>query len=393
MPAGYLITVLLLATGTVCALWPSGSTVTEPAGRRHVPWRVPVFLIGMSFNEAPVFPLLVAVSASALAVGEGRLSGPAGAAGLAGMFFVAVGLLLAAAQSARNRTALSSTLEQRLPGFFRSAGPWRRARRGYRVVLAGFFLPLQRRRRDVRRISNVHYGPDGRHTLDLYLPRRQPATRGVFIHFHGGRFASGGKNRESLYLLYRLAARGWACVSANYRLAPAARFPDYVLDAKRVVAWARREGPAHDAGGGPVIVAGNSAGAFLAAFCALTPNHSNLQPGFEAADTSVDAAVCQYGYYGRVLEATPWSTPEAHITPEAPPFFILHGDRDSIVPVRHGGNFARALERVSDRPVVWCRLPGAQHAFDYFASICSRLAAGAIEDFASWVRGQYRPDS
>ena len=139
----------------------------------------------------------------------------------------------------------------------------------------------------------------------------------MLVHLHGGHFVSGAKNRESLPLLYRLASRGWVCISANYRLQPQVAFPDYVIDVKRVLAWVRQRGPAYGADPAAVFVAGNSAGGYLAAFAALTQNQPALQPGFADADTSVAAAIGLYGYYGRTESGLPESSPEAHLHAES----------------------------------------------------------------------------
>jgi hypothetical protein len=67
--------------------------------------------------------------------------------------------------------------------------------------------------------------------------------------------------------------------------------PDYLIDVKKVIAWAREHAREH--GGDPalVFVAGSSSGAQLAALAAFTPNDPAYQPGFERADTSVSAAI------------------------------------------------------------------------------------------------------
>ena len=87
------------------------------------------------------------------------------------------------------------------------------------------------------------------------------------------------------------------CVSANYRLRPA-RFPDQVVDAKRVIAWLRSEGRAHGADPSVVLVVGGSAGGHVAMMCALTGNDPRFQPGFEDLDTRIAGAIALYGYYG-----------------------------------------------------------------------------------------------
>ena len=108
-----------------------------------------------------------------------------------------------------------------------------------------------------------------------------PIRRAVptLIHLHGGAFVSGRKNSEARPLIYRLASQGWLCISANYRLSPAATFPDHLIDVKKVIAWVREHGHEYGADPAVVFVAGSSAGAHLAALAALTPNDPAFQPG------------------------------------------------------------------------------------------------------------------
>jgi acetyl esterase/lipase len=209
------------------------------------------------------------------------------------------------------------------------------------------------------------------------------------VYFHGGTFRSGGKHREARPLLYRLASQGWVCVSANYRLSPAVGFPDHHIDAKKVIAWVRDHGPEYGADPAVMFVAGSSAGGHLAAMAALTPNDPAFQPGFEHADTSVTAAVCLYGYYGS-LDTSRWppSSPEAYVRTDAPPFFVAHGDRDTVVLVEDARRFVGRLQGASSNPVVYAELPGAQHGFDLFHSVRFETVVDAVEAFAAWVRSR-----
>jgi acetyl esterase/lipase len=209
------------------------------------------------------------------------------------------------------------------------------------------------------------------------------------VYFHGGTFVRGGKNREARPLLYRLASQGWVCISANYRLGPAARFPDHHIDAKKVIAWVQEHGYEYGADPAVVFVAGSSAGGHLAAFAALTPNDAVFQPGFERANTSVTAAICLYGYYGSLddSERLP-SSPQAYVRTDAPPFFVAHGDQDTIVLVEDARAFIERLRSASSAPVVYAELPGAQHTFDLFHSIRFDTVVDAIEGFAAWVRSR-----
>jgi acetyl esterase/lipase len=234
--------------------------------------------------------------------------------------------------------------------------------------------------------------PGSSNLLDVYRHRSHPSGGPTLIHLHGGAFVGGRKNSETRPLIYRLASQGWLCISANYRLSPAASFPDHLVDVKKVIAWVREHG--HDFGADPavVFVAGSSAGAHLAAMAALTPNDHGLQPGFEHVDTSVTAAVCLYGYYGPLdTKERPPSSPVAYVGPGAPPFFIAHGDQDTKVSVEDVRLFAERLRSTSSRPVVYAELPGAQHSFDLFHSLRFEAVVDAIEAFAAWVRSRGTP--
>ncbi|WP_217919844.1 alpha/beta hydrolase [Actinomadura sp. BRA 177] len=238
------------------------------------------------------------------------------------------------------------------------------------------------------RIADLRYGDDRRNRLDVYRHRSAPEGGPTLVYFHGGGYFSGRKNREARPLLYRLASQGWVCVSANYRLRPDAGFIDHLTDAKRVIAWTREHGHEYGSDTDTLVMAGSSAGAHLTSLCALTQNDPAYQPGFESADTSIAAAVCLYGYFGDYYghDEGSGSSPLAHVRADAPPFFIVHGDADTLVPVREARHFAGVLRGVSDAPVVYAELPGAQHAFDLFHSLRFDRVVYAVESFAAWVR-------
>jgi acetyl esterase/lipase len=158
---------------------------------------------------------------------------------------------------------------------------------------------------------------------------------------------------------------------------------------KKVLAWVREHGHEYGADPAVVFVAGSSAGAHLAALAALTPNQPAFQPGFEGADTSVTAAICLYGYYGR-FDTDEWllSSLLADDGTNAPPFLVAHGDLDTLVLVNDARSFVERLRGISPSPVVYAELPGAQHSFDLFHSIRFETVADAIEAFAAWVRSR-----
>jgi acetyl esterase/lipase len=79
------------------------------------------------------------------------------------------------------------------------------------------------------------------------------------------------------------------------------------------------------------------------------------------------------------------ASPITHIRPDAPPFFVLHGRNDSLIPVEQARSFTTRLREVSRQPVVYAELPYAQHAFDIFGSARAAHAAVAVEQFLAEV--------
>jgi acetyl esterase/lipase len=74
------------------------------------------------------------------------------------------------------------------------------------------------------------------------------------------------------------------------------------------------------------------------------------------------------------------------VGPDAPPFFLVHGDNDSLVPVEQARSFARMLRDASRQPVVYAELPRAQHGFDLFSSVRTLHTLRAIDRFLAVIR-------
>jgi acetyl esterase/lipase len=384
VPVGYLISTGLIAACTLLAL--------APRRRRRSSRSNMSSSFGFIVNELPFVAFYWLLVSTALAIGQGDINSPVGWVAFGLAVLATGGLVVIVWRAVRERPAVDHALVEALgPDWRAGLDPATAARLRRRLPLARIlFAPFLFRRLDVERVADIRYGDAGkRNLLDVYRHRSHPRLRPTLIHLHGGAFRSGRKNRQGRPLLYRLASQGWVCVSANYRIRPAVTFPEHLIDAKKVIAWVRKHGPEYGADPAMVFVAGSSAGGHLAALAALTPNDAEFQPGFERDDTSVAAAVLLGGYYGSAGSggALP-SSPLAYVRAEAPPFFVAHGDLDTLVPVDDARRFVTSLRRSSDNPVVYVELPGAQHSFDLFHSIRFETVVDAIEAFAAWVRSR-----
>lgn len=203
--------------------------------------------------------------------------------------------------------------------------------------------------------------------------------------------------------------------NADYQLSPKVKYPGHLVDCKRALVWIREHAEEYNVDPNFIVVTGGSAGGHLCALVALTQQDPALQPGFEDADTSVQAAVPFYGVYdltdrqgyngkqftdlltktvmGVTINDQPdaWAaySPIDRITDEAPPMMVIHGDKDVLVPVEGARDFVAALSNTSRNPVVYAELHGAQHAFEIFSSFRTVNAVQAVERFLNHIHAGY----
>jgi acetyl esterase/lipase len=277
-----------------------------------------------------------------------------------------------------------------------------------RLPFSRLLLPFRFGRPGVKVIRNVEYrevaGKQLR--LDVAMPEEDGTNRPAILQIHGGAWIIGDKREQGWPLIGHLAANGWVCFNVNYRLSPAATWPDHLIDLKYALKWIREHAGEYGIDPNFVAVTGGSAGGHLAAMMALTANDPEYQPGFELADTSVQAAVPVYAVYDftnrlgtmletfrtRMLEPMVMkaffdkeperfhrASPLDRVHADAPPFLIVHGDRDTLAPVEDAQLFVETLRETSRSEVMYTELRGAQHAFDIFASPrTSRMLDGTL---------------
>ncbi|MCV7225368.1 alpha/beta hydrolase [Mycolicibacterium komossense] len=278
-----------------------------------------------------------------------------------------------------------------------------------RPSVAGLWLATTHRRRYAAHTTNIAYGPNGRdHLLDIWrLPEQltdRPAP--VLLQVPGGAWAISDKRGQAYPLMSRMVELGWICVSINYSRSPRSAWPAHIVDVKRAIAWVRQN--IAEYGGDPdfIAITGGSAGAHVGALAALTANDPDLQPGFEYADTTVQAAVPYYGAYDLTnteamhqlmlpfleqfvmrarladnRELYESASPIFRAHRDAPPFFVLHGRDDAVIPSAQGQSFTAALRAAGASTVAHAELPNAHHAFDMVATVRSQIVADAVASF------------
>jgi acetyl esterase/lipase len=405
----FLVSRLRGAATTANALRPLGS---------EIPVAPLSFASGLITSEFPLVVGGLQVAAAAHRIRKGGLRGKQGLAGLALTGASLAGLWRLHTDAERSGDVLEAALREAYGENYRDriAEPFS-PRPAAAMTTRHVLLPASNVRRRYLAKGDVSYGEAGkRNLLDIWHRADLPADAGapVLVQIHGGAWVVGEKQGQAHPLMAHLAERGWVCVSINYRLAPRSLWPDQIVDVKRALAWVRANIGRHGGDPGFLAITGGSAGGHLCALAALTPNLPEYQPGFEDADTRVDAAVPFYGVYdftnrdgtaGKALgpfvakqlfksaldddrERWDMASPMSHVSADAPPFFLLHGTNDTVVPIRQARSFAAMLKAASLQPVVWAEMPRAQHAFDALPSVRTHHTVHAVERFLAIVRSE-----
>nr|CRL70082.1 lipM [Mycolicibacterium komanii] len=384
----------------------------RPLARKGYP-SIFSFGFGLVVSEFPLQTL--ASQLGGLALTARRLSRPVRVLAWVVAGLSAIGLLNFSRAGHKAAAPLTEALDSGLGADRRrdSTGLWRRPAGDGTAKTPGA-LRMMRIYRDYAHDGNISYGEfSSANQLDIW--RRPDLDRNgkapVLFQIPGGAWVTGNKRGQAHPLMSHLAELGWVCVAINYRHSPRNTWPDHIVDVKRALAWVKTH--IAEYGGDPdfIAITGGSAGGHLSSLAALTPNDPRYQPGFEDVDTRVQAAVPFYGVYDftRFDDAMHPSMPELleqmvikqpqkssfetyydaspvnHITADDPPFFVLHGTNDSLVPVEQARAFVAKLREVSTQPVVYAELPFAQHAFDMFGSARAAHAAVAVEQFLAEV--------
>jgi acetyl esterase/lipase len=328
------------------------------------------------------------------------------ALGLGGMSFVGLAVLVLEGTGARR--AMHAALDGFVADF-----------EGPKIPLSLLVMALPIHRAGIERVKDVVYArvAGRRLKLDVYRPAKPGAGRPALFQIHGGGWVLGDKREQGIPLCMHMAAAGWVAFNVNYRLSPGATFPDHLVDLKRALAYIREHADEYGIDPDFVAVTGGSAGGHLATLMALTANDPVYQSGFEKADTTVQAAVPFYGVYDftnrfgtfpktfvtrllqpHVMKARLDEEPEKfalaspidRIHEDAPPFLVIHGDRDTLAPLEDAREFVAKLRATSQSDVRLAELKGAQHAFDLFVSPRSAPVIEGVERYLSEVYSRHR---
>ncbi|MEZ4707791.1 MAG: alpha/beta hydrolase [Caldilineaceae bacterium] len=233
--------------------------------------------------------------------------------------------------------------------------------------------------RDLAYVANGHE----RQKLDLYLLTESSAALPLIIWVHGGAFRVGSKEGNAdnpLHFAY--VTQGYALASINYRLSQHAIFPAQIEDCKAAVRWLRAHAAEYNLDPNRFAAWGPSAGGHLVAMLGTAGHVTAFEVG---AHLDVSSRVqCVVDYFGptdflqmdtqrlpngmihnapdspeselvggniqehpaKVARANPITYIPQDVTADVPPFLIVHGDADPLVPYGQSILLVDALQKV-----------------------------------------------
>ena len=201
----------------------------------------------------------------------------------------------------------------------------------------------------VRETSDLRYGPGPQGTLDVYQPAGGFRGAPLVVFLYGGSWRMGDKG-EYPFVARPLVRRGAVVIVPNYRLYPEVRFPAFLEDNARAVAWAAMHAAELGADPARIFVIGHSAGAYNAAMLALDP-HFLREAGSDRSNLAgvvglagpydflpiTDPAVIPV--FATVNDG-PASQPVTYVDGHNPPMLLLAGTADTTVSPRNTESLA-----------------------------------------------------
>ena len=219
--------------------------------------------------------------------------------------------------------------------------------------------------------SNVAYGPESRQKLDIYVPTATGKPAGIVVFIYGGSW-NGGSKSEYGFVGKALASRGYVVAIADYRLVPEVRYPSFVEDTAKAVAWAYRNAATYGADRRELYLMGHSAGAYNAIQVAVAPEFlraeglspsviravAGLSGPYDFLPLDVDATRQAFGQVKNLKSTQPVDRVGAQAIP---PSLLVTGDADETVYPKNTKALTDALRRTG-HAVEAKYYPGVDHA-------------------------------
>jgi acetyl esterase/lipase len=228
--------------------------------------------------------------------------------------------------------------------------------------------------------------------VDIYMPPKKGGPKPLIMYIHGGGWVAGHTRHSGALsnfpaVLAKLASEGFVVASLEYRLSGEAAFPAQLQDARAAIRFLKANAGQYGIDPARVGVWGGSAGGHLTALTALSCGDTSLDAAPAAAGSEcVQSAVTWYGVFdfksmlargggnvaeNALLRCTPANcsdqavravSPSSYVDAKDPPFLLIHGETDAVVPVSQSRN-VEAKMKVAGMTVESIYIPGVDHSF------------------------------
>ncbi|WP_307128437.1 alpha/beta hydrolase [Streptomyces sp. B1I3] len=213
--------------------------------------------------------------------------------------------------------------------------------------------------------------------LDLWLPRDSGAPHPLVLFVHGGAWRRGRRDDMGLRTRHwepgpfaRMAAAGLAVATVDYRLSGETTFPGPLDDLRSALRWLTLRRTELCIDPTRTVVWGESAGGHLASLLALTRPGPSLAGAviwygpsdLTAAGPGTPEALLLGADPATVADRARQASPLTHVHAAAPPFLLVHGEQDSMVPCAHSERLAAGLGEAGARAELWT-VPGSDHVW------------------------------
>jgi acetyl esterase/lipase len=204
--------------------------------------------------------------------------------------------------------------------------------------------------------NGIPYGAGPRKVLDVYAPQNPNGPAPVLFFIYGGGWNHGDR-ADYQFVGRAFASRGFVVVIPDYRLYPAAKYPDFLNDNAQAMRWVEDNIAKYGGDTSRVFMAGHSAGAYNAIMLALDNSYFH-DAGVTLTVRAVAGLSGPYDFYPfeyAEVQNTFGSAPNPEGTqpvnlvgPDDPPIFLASGTHDPIVRIQNSQNLARQLRAQGD---------------------------------------------
>jgi len=216
--------------------------------------------------------------------------------------------------------------------------------------------------------SNVSYGSNPRHRMDIYVPSKPAQQAHTVLFVHGGAWREGNKEQYE-FVGQSLSSAGYTVVIPNYRLYPSVVYPHFVEDVVAAIqTWTTLQSDSNEEETPvPIVLMGHSSGAHTAALLASD------QSWLTDVNTAVTDLIALSGPYDLPLDNAEVKTVFPNIRDPSqvkptelvddchPRTLLVHGTDDERVVIKHSETYAAALATAGIEGE-FVKLEGGDHA-------------------------------